>query len=91
MREGLTKKRRQVLGILAVHADPITGPEIGEYRFFRGGRTGLREWAMPALKALEAKGFVERAGTAISNARCWQITDAGRAFLNDEQEIGRDG
>jgi DNA-binding PadR family transcriptional regulator len=89
MKLTMTPKRQQVLAILGkvpVDSMPMTGPEIGETRFPRGGRQGLREWAMPALNALQEAGLIRCCGTSSSNARCYEITPAGRALLAEEKQ-----
>jgi DNA-binding PadR family transcriptional regulator len=88
----LTEKQMTVLTLLKLrkpreYSDgPLTGPEIGE-QVFRNVRVkhGKSEWAGPALKQLERKGFVEPLGYGPNNARCWTITESGRAAL----EAGR--
>ena len=84
----LTPKRAHVLRILARHTDeyPLSGPEIGASRFARRGvKHGLREWATPALNALETTGAVERLGKSSTGAWCWRITEAGRSLLSQTE------
>ena len=80
----LTAKQLSVLAILAARSGreeidgPLSGPEIGEIHFRHlRVKSGVREWAVGALKQLEAKGLVEKLGVNVSNARCWKINAAG--------------
>ena len=88
----LTVKQATILNVLKRRkrnediSGPLTAAEIGETVFHHQPvRHGAREWANPPLRSLEKKGFVEKLGTAGSGGRCWTITPAGLAALEEER------
>lgn len=57
--------------------------EMAEWMLLAHGRRPISETgaAKGSLTKLARRGLVERVGTAANGARCWGITDAGRAAL----------
>lgn len=66
---------------------PLTPQEIAEVIAFRMRRrvrsTADGENVANTLRRLANRGLVEKLGTSFTNARCWAITDAGRAALKE--------
>lgn len=83
MGERLTKKQTLVLGYL--HADE-GGATCGEIGYALHGRVfaGIREWAGPALKALERKGLAHRFGKARGDGGTSAIWHATRPSEKEE-------
>lgn len=69
----------------------LTPAEIAEYiakqmELAHGQRrpTSEAEAANASLRTLERRGYVQRRGKAQNGSRCWSITDAGRAAIEEQ-------
>ncbi len=78
----LTDKQRRVLSVLArVDERKDCLPDAREVAQGCGEHSRASDWARASLQDLRKRGLVELAGHAMSGARTWRITSAGREAL----------
>ncbi|MEY8800188.1 hypothetical protein AB9K35_07720 [Leisingera sp. XS_AS12] len=81
MAKMLTVNQKAVLQKLSGVSEGLCSRDFAEIATVQHGRW---EWAQPILKALEARGFVQRVGRKTAKGQAWQITAAGRAAASAE-------
>lgn len=85
MPERTTGKQRETLALLrAANAHHDSCLSAYELAYFSGARSGViseGERIHARLKTCERKGWVERVGVTMTNARTWRLTEAGTAAL----------
>lgn len=81
MAKMLTVNQKAVLQKLSGVSEGLCSRDFASIATVQHGRG---EWAHPILKALEVRGFVQRAGRKTAKGQAWQITAAGRTAASAE-------
>jgi hypothetical protein len=78
----LTDKRRRILRCLdKINERNEACPSAYEVAIRCGEHRTASDWAIRPLADMAEKGWTERVGVTVGNARTWRITEAGRAAL----------